>query len=89
MRYIKLIFITLVLAFANAAIAGGGNTVRGTIVDIDMATGTGTLKQENTNKLVSFRFADNLKDSRMELPKAGTVVEFTYTREADKVAAVD
>lgn len=89
MRYLKLLFLTLVFVFANAAMAGADNTLRGTIVEIDMATGTGTLKQENTNKLVPFRFSDNLRDSRIELPKAGTVVEFTYTREEGKVAAVD
>ena len=94
MRYLKTAIITLVFAFTHTAMAGTAqpragieNTMRGIVVKLDMKEGAGTLKQEYTNKLVSFRFAKELTEKRIDLPKVGTVVEFTYILNDDNIAA--
>ena len=96
MRYLKIAVISLVFTFAHTSMAGTTqyksgteNTMRGVIVELDAAAGTGILKQELTNKLVSFRFAEEFKEKRIDMPKVGTVVEFTYILNDDSIAARD
>lgn len=96
MRYLKTVIITLMFIFTNSALAAPGfnkagkeSTLRGTVVKLDKEKGTGILKEEYTNRLVTFRFADELKENLSELPRAGTVVEFTYIKNNDNIAATE
>ena len=63
--------------------------VKGIVVRFDSKTGKGTLRQTLTNKLVSFRLTKKLLGNRVDLPKVGAVVEFTYTLNEGSVASLD
>jgi len=60
--------------------------ISGMIVELDLKTGAGTIREEKTNRLVPFRLTQDLMDKKNNVLKTGTVVEFTYTR-ADRLTA--
>jgi hypothetical protein len=96
MRYLKAVIIGLMLLFTHAVLAapcphktGMENTVRGMIVNLDRKEGTGMLREEQTNRLVPFRFTEDSREKRGAIPRKGAVVEFTYHMKEHKVTAVD
>lgn len=87
MRYLKVVLITLMFAFAGTAMAATDlnkaekeYTVKGIIVKLDKEKGVGTLLEQRTNKLVSFRFSKDMKEKNIDTLKIGVDVEFTYVK---------
>jgi len=77
------------LKFVNT---GPGNktesTIRGIVIRVDMATGTGTLREERSNRLVTFTFAKVLLENHVAVPKVGAYVEFIYTAADEDTVAM-
>lgn len=64
-------------------------TVSGIVTRFDGETGKGVLRSEMTNKLIHFQLANDLLQNRLDLPRVGTVVEFTYTANEGSMASLD
>ena len=96
MRYLKTGIIALLFALTQSALAETApytavtdTTVKGRIISLDRDKGAGILRQDQTNKLVHFRFASKIKDKNVDSLKVGHVVEFTLGSEEKSVAALD
>ena len=64
------------------------STIRGIVIQVDMATGRGILREERTNRLVTFAFEQGLLDKHVAVPRVGAYVEFTYTAADDDTVAM-
>ena len=72
------------LRFSDHAASSDEQVVTGEVLSIDRVARKGLLRLEHSNRIVPFRFSDELEST--ELPVTGDMVVFNYRKTAEEVA---